>query len=223
MSTKINLAMFTFIFQYILNLVRTLEPQQHCHLQLEVALFQDYGKLKLHKLNAGIQQGHMTLDVCNILKAQLVELQVLILVSQVLRHINICIPKSKHFSDCFWTFSAWKLSKITKMVSIDFLYNYSYNICVRKEDGYCCIQYYPCSDTGSWSISESIAATAVGTNCDSDYVLIDGAGATCTQGTCASTTPKICGAIFGAISGGVATALVCGKKRSNIGRNDRNG
>ena len=90
--------MFTFIFQYILNLVRTLEPQQHCHLQLEVALFQDYGKLKLHKLNAGIQQGHMIPDVYNIMKAQPVELQVSILLSQVPQIICICIPKSKYLT-----------------------------------------------------------------------------------------------------------------------------
>ena len=87
--------MFTFIFQYILNLVRTLEPQQHCHLQLEVALFQDYGKLKLHKLNAGIQQGHMTLDVCNILNAQLhllFEVQGHIVFDKVFTAIKGCLP-----------------------------------------------------------------------------------------------------------------------------------
>ena len=98
--------------------MKTLEPQQHYHLQLEVALFQDYGKLKLRKLNAGMQQGHMILDVCNILKAQLVELQVLILLSQVLHHINICIPKSKYLSDCFWTFGFSKLTKITKLLKV---------------------------------------------------------------------------------------------------------
>ena len=102
--------------------------------------------------------------------------------------------------------------------SIPFPYDYSYNICVRKEDGYCCIRYYPCSDTGSFSIEESSSdATAVGTNCATDYVLIDGASAACTPGNCQNVNPKICGALFSAISGAKATAYVCGKKTSNIG------
>ena len=97
-----------------------------------------------------------------------------------------------------------------------FFYNYSYSICVRKEDGYCCVQYYPCSDTGSWTISQSEATAATGTQCSTDYLQIDGLGATCTQGSCSTTTPKICGAIFSALDGGTTTdAPVCGKNPKN--------
>ena len=92
-----NLVSITF--QYTLNLARLLEQHQHCHLLLvQVLLFREFGKLKLHKLNAGIQQGHMIPDVYNIMKAQPVELQVSILLSQVPQIISICIPKSKYLT-----------------------------------------------------------------------------------------------------------------------------
>ena len=47
-------------------------------------------------------------------------------------------------------------------------------------------------------------------------MLIDGASAACTPGNCQNVNPKICGALFSAISGAKATAYVCGKKTSNI-------
>ena len=58
---------------------------------------------------------------------------------------------------------------------------HSYNVCIRPEDGFCCIQYQVCSDTGSFSLSSiqdpAIAADAKSlpeSSCSSDYIDIPG-------------------------------------------------
>ena len=56
------------------------------------------------------------------------------------------------------------------------LANQNYDICIRQEDGYCCVQYSPCADPNSYTLDElAIAAEAeVGTLCSLDYIEIDG-------------------------------------------------
>ena len=53
----------------------------------------------------------------------------------------------------------------------------SYSICIRQEDGYCCVQYTPCADANSFSIDTMGMATmaaATDTACSLDYVGILG-------------------------------------------------
>ena len=58
----------------------------------------------------------------------------------------------------------------------------SYNVCIRPEDGFCCIQYQVCSDAGSFSLSSgaidpAIAADLVSkaeADCTNDYISIPG-------------------------------------------------
>ena len=53
----------------------------------------------------------------------------------------------------------------------------SYSICVRQEDGFCCVQYTPCTDANSFSIDTlgmMTMAAAADTACSLDYVGIDG-------------------------------------------------
>ena len=92
---------------------------------------------------------------------------------------------------------------------------FSYNICVRKEAGYCCIQYSVCSDTGSWTISQILAAGSLATDtiCAADYVTIAGASAACPGATPQVVQPvqKICGGIFSGVDTQTVNAPVCGK------------
>ena len=90
---------------------------------------------------------------------------------------------------------------------------FSYNICIRKESGYCCVQYYPCSDTGSWSISApSPAGTDTGTLCSLDYIIINGGMGTCpSSGGSVASNMSYCGTIFSALNAAIATSLICGK------------
>ena len=56
------------------------------------------------------------------------------------------------------------------------LANQNYDICIRQEDGYCCVQYSPCADPNSYTLDEATAAinAEVGTLCSLDYIEIDG-------------------------------------------------
>ncbi len=52
-------------------------------------------------------------------------------------------------------------------------------MCIRPAEGYCCIEYTPCTDDRSWSIDLNNAilamiATKVDTNCITDYIGIAG-------------------------------------------------
>ncbi len=54
-----------------------------------------------------------------------------------------------------------------------------YSICIRPEEGYCCVQYTPCTDERSWTIDLNNAAVAnlateTNTLCTEDYVGISG-------------------------------------------------
>ena len=89
--------------------------------------------------------------------------------------------------------------------------HFSYSICVRQEEDYCCIQYSLCSDTNSWSLDNAIDAMAeTDTECDKDYVGIDGVSSTCNSD--AVLQGRLCGDVFNAMSGDVKQAgFVCGK------------
>merc|ERR1712018_361885 len=42
----------------------------------------------------------------------------------------------------------------------------NYNICIRQEEGYCCVRYTLCEDDRSWSLDNKAAAKSeVGTQC----------------------------------------------------------
>ena len=54
---------------------------------------------------------------------------------------------------------------------------YSYGICIRQEEGYCCIQYSPCADANSYTLDASQAAgdgAMQDTLCTADWVGIAG-------------------------------------------------
>ena len=83
------------------------------------------------------------------------------------------------------------------------LANQNYDICIRQEAGYCCVQYSPCSDPNSYTLDEATAAIAaeVGTLCSLDYIEIDGVGATCDSNANAMVGARLCGTIFQTLGG----------------------
>ena len=70
--------------------------------------------------------------------------------------------------------------------------NSSYNICIRKESGYSCVQYTPCSDTPTFSVSGT-ATSKTGSNCSTDWLEIQG-GTTC--GGSNTLINRYCGSKF---------------------------
>merc|ERR1711860_347161 len=77
------------------------------------------------------------------------------------------------------------------------LQSQNYRACIRQEQGYCCIQYMPCSDTNSLSLdSAKTSLSIVESSCSLDYITIDGGMATCSQGgnQAAPVVTKYCGA-----------------------------
>eukprot|EP00094_Tigriopus_californicus_P009915 TCALIF_09561-PA protein Name:"Protein of unknown function" AED:0.10 eAED:0.10 QI:107/0.66/0.7/1/0.22/0.4/10/0/355 len=48
-----------------------------------------------------------------------------------------------------------------------------YSICVRQEAGFCCVEYFPCSDPNSFSLDTSIVGASVGGACVKDHIGIE--------------------------------------------------
>ena len=93
----------------------------------------------------------------------------------------------------------------------------SYQICVRPELGYCCVQYSLCSDANSWTIYDDtiIATSELDTSCSLDYVSIPGGSATCGNGNNNVLHSKFCGGFFNTIEAGDANAnAICGKYKT---------
>ena len=71
------------------------------------------------------------------------------------------------------------VSKKNTVVHISFS---SYNVCIRPEAGFCCVQYQVCSDPGSFTIAAGateiadplVFKAAQDTSCTSDYIDIAG-------------------------------------------------
>ena len=100
---------------------------------------------------------------------------------------------------------------------------FSYNICIRQEDGYCCVRYSLCGDSQSFSIDNTAATVAAeaGTQCSEDWVGISGAMSTC-AGTTSNTAQvnKLCGGFLSAMAGSVAQpAYICGKNYVKVAFN----
>lgn len=85
------------------------------------------------------------------------------------------------------------------------LHSQNYNICIRKESGYSCVQYTPCSDTPTFSVSGT-ATSKTGSNCSTDWLEIQG-GTTC--GGSNTLINRYCGSKFSNADGGTVDGSVC--------------
>jgi len=82
----------------------------------------------------------------------------------------------------------------------------NYNICIRKNVGYSCIEYTPC-DATAFSVSNGIdaAKAMIGSKCTTDYVEIVGGAAACGSN---SLVNRFCGEVLGFTDSGAVTNAV---------------
>merc|ERR1719272_1502012 len=100
-----------------------------------------------------------------------------------------CLQYHTTLSGRFQTFNFAE----TTTASMIHLAAQNYDVCIRQEAGYCCIEYSLCSDDWSWSISNSGAGALQDEMCTEDYVGIDGVSDTCTDFAGQYTVGRMCG------------------------------
>jgi len=83
------------------------------------------------------------------------------------------------------------------------------NLCIRQEEGYCCVQYQGCSVSSgtAYSVTTGPATGAETTKCSEDYVLIE--GASLCGGNVASSGSKFCGNVFAITDAATIAQVVC--------------
>ena len=58
---------------------------------------------------------------------------------------------------------------------LSFAFNFSVTACIRRQAGFCCIQYQVCAGViNAFSLDQSAAIGLIDTNCILDYVTIPG-------------------------------------------------
>lgn len=73
-----------------------------------------------------------------------------------------------------------------------------YSICVRKQDGFCCVQYQTCYDQSSaFALDATLKAQASDSTCSGDYLYIPGSNAVCSAANNQQLTHRYCGPILG--------------------------
>lgn len=99
-----------------------------------------------------------------------------------------CLQYHTTLSGRFQTFNFAETTTPQHLASQD------YGVCIRQEEGYCCIQYTPCSDSNSYSL-DSLHATMAKQDdlCTMDYVGIAGVQACGTQNSGAVLKTRLCG------------------------------
>eukprot|EP00095_Tigriopus_kingsejongensis_P012199 maker-scaffold1149_size94623-snap-gene-0.17 protein:Tk12199 transcript:maker-scaffold1149_size94623-snap-gene-0.17-mRNA-1 annotation:"hypothetical protein EAG_02482" len=91
------------------------------------------------------------------------------------------------------------------------LANQEYSICIRQEEGMCCIEYQACSDDNSFSINGMATDAAIqDTNCLTlDYIGIDVATASCTKDLGSISVSQFCGNKLNINPTGTLNVAVC--------------
>merc|ERR1712156_719846 len=88
------------------------------------------------------------------------------------------------------------------------MHSQDYNICIRQEQGACCIKYSLCEDTYSFAIMNNEQSVATGANqgtyCDADHIEITGPKKEC--GGSNQGADRICGGAFNVEAGNTVSA-----------------
>ena len=158
---------------------------------------QGLGKLRQHKCHA-FQTPEQEMDVFNTILVWLA----------ALRHLILLQPLQR-----IWRAKSNTFLQLILLLNIFHLFPFfRYNICIRPEKGYCCVQYSLCADANSWSIDSSIATASVDTQCAKDYVGIDGVQGSCNLGYHNLLSSRLCGQKFSTYSTMTPDAnSVCGE------------
>jgi len=99
-----------------------------------------------------------------------------------------CLQYHTTLSGRFQTFNFAETTTPQHLASQD------YGVCIRQEEGYCCVQYTPCSDSNSYSLDSSQATMAKQDDmCITDYVGIAGVQACGTESSGAVLKTRLCG------------------------------
>merc|ERR1712156_906867 len=95
----------------------------------------------------------------------------------------------------------------------------NYNVCIRQEAGFCCVQYQLCSDPGSFTIGAGAIDPAdpanfkamQDTSCTGDYIDIPCSSCACTQGSqnANSLVNKYCGGALNCMNEATANIPIC--------------
>ena len=89
----------------------------------------------------------------------------------------------------------------------------NYNICIRKEKGFCCVRYSVCTEDNSFNIDalKDMAADMKALDdelCVKDYIRIEGSSSTCGL---EDATERYCGQKLADVKEGAANLAICGK------------
>jgi hypothetical protein len=88
-----------------------------------------------------------------------------------------------------------------------------YNVCVKKQDGFCCVQYQVCSDqTLAFSLDQTTASATkqiVDSGCATDYVRIPGSSQACTSQPGTAVNNKYCGGFLGPLTDVGPNSQIC--------------
>ena len=90
----------------------------------------------------------------------------------------------------------------------------NYNICIRKEKGFCCIKYDVCPDENSFSFHATGGNMAlVEENCRTDYLTIEGSSSICRLNR---LTNRYCGEFLADENKVESNLQICGKFAKTI-------
>ena len=96
------------------------------------------------------------------------------------------------------------------------MYFFSYNVCIRPEPGFCCIQYMLCqNEPNPFSLDTQGAADMKAkqeSDCTLDYITISGSSVSCVQGSQNGNalTNKYCGTKLNPVKEAMADVAICG-------------
>ena len=88
------------------------------------------------------------------------------------------------------------------------LQDQDYSVCIRREVGFCCVQYQLCTDENSMTLGTINTAAQTDTLCTEDYFAIPGSAGAC-NGNNAAVTNQYCGTNLNVLIGAGADIPIC--------------
>ena len=121
-----------------------------------------------------------------------------------------CFSPLKPPEGCFqyYTGTEGRITSFNFASNTQHLLTQDYNICIRKERGFCCTKYSVCTDENSFTLDQNQKALTIDESCSNDYITIEGSSSTCGLN---DVTNRYCGNFLVDTNGGRANAEICGK------------
>ena len=121
-----------------------------------------------------------------------------------------CFSPSRPPEGCFqyYTGTEGRITSFNFGSNTQHLANQNYNICIRKEPGFCCVKYRVCDDENSFTLDQNQKAITIDESCSNDYIAIEGSSSTCGLN---DVTNRYCGSFLADTNGARANLEICGK------------